>query len=68
MTPPHVDRMITEGGELAEKAQKLTTFMEGPAFSDLDKVDQQLLQAQYASMAAYLTILNMRIARAKGAN
>ncbi|WP_324694546.1 crAss001_48 related protein [Novosphingobium sp. RL4] len=64
MNAPHVERMIVEARELAARSNALTTFLEGQVFSTLEPTDQQLLRAQYASMGAYLTILNLRIARA----
>ena len=54
------ERLKAEGDELAIKLVKLGQFTETPAYHALDEQDQMYLQAQLATMTAYLTILTMR--------
>lgn len=61
--PPHVQRMIGEAGELAEKICNLGRFLEGSIFQTLAETDQSLMQAQIGAMTAYLSVLQIRIMR-----
>jgi hypothetical protein len=64
---PHVERMLTESHELADRTLKLAAFFDTPVFSGLKAEDKDLLHAQHAAMGAYRTILNIRIGRARAA-
>lgn len=66
MSAPFVDRMILEGDELAERVKKIANFLDSEEHGKLAVQDQILLNAQAGAMSAYLQILNLRIARAKG--
>lgn len=65
-TPPHVERMIAEGEQLADRVEKLGAFLVGPVYKTLPEDDQVLLSAQVGAMTAYLQILTLRISRATG--
>lgn len=65
--PPHVERMLTERDELADRTLKLGAFFDTDTFSGLRGIDKDLLHAQYQAMGAYHTILNTRISIATGA-
>lgn len=68
MKAPHVERMIAEGEQLADRVEKLGAFLTGSIYATLPDEDQALLSAQVGAMSAYLQILNMRLARTmKGA-
>lgn len=59
---PHVQRMADEQGELEERLEKLSAFIESnPVFKTLSETDQYLLLAQLTAMATYSNILNLRI-------
>lgn len=65
--PPHVQRMLLERDELADRTQKLREFIkENPLFQRLDDHDQYLLGQQEAHMSAYLIVLRQRIEREEG--
>ena len=64
--PPHVQRMIAEGDELSDKITKLGAFLAGRLYAQLGETDQGLMQAQLGAMTAYLSVLQIRIARAIG--
>lgn len=63
MPAPHIERMLVEGDELAEKIEKLKAFILGgnPVYAGLSESDQALLQAQLSVMTCYLNILNLRL-------
>lgn len=63
---PHVARMLVEAEELGERCAKLDTFLEGEVFPTLQPTDQTLLNAQLGAMGTYLSILMLRIDRARG--
>lgn len=61
---PHVQRMIAEAEQLAERVEKLGAFLFGEIFPTLHDMDQALLSTQCAAMTAYLSVLSLRIERA----
>lgn len=63
---PHVQRMIEEGEQLADRVEKLGKFLVGPIYSTLPEEEQTLMSAQCGAMTAYLQVLTLRIARATG--
>jgi hypothetical protein len=60
---PHEERMLVERGELADKLEKLTAFIESEAWHRLPEPDRDLLVEQRNHMTAYLGVLQRRIAR-----
>jgi hypothetical protein len=62
--PPHVLRMAEEADEIGIKLLAIENFENTNIFKSLDAFDQHLLQAQFATMQAYLRILLLRIERA----
>lgn len=58
----HVQRMLDEEAQLADRLQKLSTFITGNSrFEQLPAVDQDLMAAQMFAMQAYASILNTRL-------
>lgn len=55
-----LDRMIIEGKELADRIKKLTSFISGNKFKELDSATRAMLTSQYESMREYLAALCMR--------
>ena len=64
VSPAHVQRMVAEHAELADKIDKLTAFLDTPLFAQLDDEDQKLLATQLGAMGAYVGALELRLARA----
>lgn len=65
INPPHIQRMMQEGDELAQRLGKLNAFVhEGPSFKGLPAIDAHLLTLQAEVMQSYLHILTIRLARA----
>ena len=64
--PPHIERVIAERQELAEKIEKLTEFTKAPngPFAKLEDVDRVLLEDQLCCMEDYRLILDKRLSRA----
>ncbi len=60
--PPHQQRVLVEAGELDERLQKLSAFIDGEAFKQVDTDEQARLTAQAGAMASYLAVLQERIA------
>lgn len=60
-----LDRLNIERAELADKIEKLGAFLQGKVFKTLEGKQQHLLNEQYSTMCAYLTILDERIALIK---
>jgi len=58
-------RVVWERDELSEKINKLRTFINGRFFSSIDPEEQYRLAHQYLTMAAYLDVLESRIAAFK---
>jgi hypothetical protein len=59
---PHQERVIQERKELAEKRDKLNTFLTGDTFKTLDEAEQKRLIVQCGWMNGYLDTLDERIA------
>ena len=57
------ERLVIEHDELKEKTGKLTTFINGPMFSDLDVEEQADLRCQLTAMTTYCDILERRLKR-----
>lgn len=57
------ERVVAESNELRERLNKLTQFIHGDAFQELDREDQQLMRRQSFYMEDYLAVLGKRIAR-----
>ncbi|HFC6388666.1 TPA: hypothetical protein ACFNMI_001758 [Neisseria bacilliformis] len=55
-------RLEIEAEELNEKIDKLSAFINGAAFNELPKEQQELLAKQLFSMAAYNEVLKTRLA------
>ena len=60
-----LDRLYIERNELADKIEKLGSFLQGEVFKKLGCKQQHLLNEQYSTMCAYLTILDERITLSK---
>jgi hypothetical protein len=56
-----MDRLIYEETALNERKTKLITFIETPAFKNIDKEQQSLLKIQASAMETYSECLNQRI-------
>ncbi len=56
-----LDRLKAEQKQLAERLEKLETFIACPAFQDLPSEQRSLLSLQAGSMTTYLDILDRRI-------
>lgn len=65
MHQPHEQRVIEEQAELDARLEKLSKFLDGETYQELDRVDQALLTAQAHAMQAVNVILCLRIARFK---
>ena len=63
---PHVQRMIDERDEVAVRADRLATFLEGDLPTELaeSEEDVALLEIQLSAMRTYLEVLQLRINRA----
>jgi hypothetical protein len=57
------ERIIEETKELNVKVVALNKFLGSAKLSDLEDIEQDLLQAQYIAMRDYLDMLNRRIER-----
>lgn len=57
------DRLIEEREQLAERLQKLASFIGGEVYQSLQPVDQELLDRQHQIMKDYLSVLDVRISR-----
>ena len=55
-----LDRMSIEENELADRIEKLTAFIRGDKFKQLDSTTRAMLAVQYSSMSTYLHILRLR--------
>lgn len=62
MRTPHQDRVLDELDQLSERMAKLRAFVDAPHFATLVAPrERDLLVAQLAAMAAYRTILDLRV-------
>jgi len=61
------DRLVKEHGKLEKKMNKLDSFIGSgdDGFNKLKEADQDLLLSQYATMASYISVLEMRMKRAR---
>lgn len=55
-----LDRMTIEENELTDRLKKLTSFISGDKFDELDSATRAMLTSQYESMREYLAALCMR--------
>ena len=55
-----LDRMTIEENELTDRMKKLTSFISGDKFNELDSATRAMLTSQYESMREYLAALCMR--------
>ena len=55
-----LDRMSIEENELVDRVEKLTAFIRGDKFKELDSATRAMLVVQYSSMSAYLHVLRLR--------
>ena len=55
-----LDRMSIEENELADRMVKLSVFISGDKYKELDIATRAMLAAQYSSMSAYLHVLRLR--------
>ena len=55
-----LDRMTIEENELTDRMKKLTSFISGNKFKELDSATRAMLTSQYESMREYLAALCMR--------
>lgn len=60
---PHENRMLVERGELADRLEKLTAFIDSEAWPKLPEGDRDLMIEQRNHMTAYLGALQRRVAR-----
>lgn len=62
--PPHVQRMLAELSELADRLTKLGGFLETSQFQGLPDADRADLTEQHQHMSAYSEVLTRRVERA----
>jgi hypothetical protein len=62
-TPTWRERVVDERDEVKARRERLRTFIDGPEFSSVGLVDQNLLRLQYGAMGVYEDILTQRIER-----
>lgn len=55
-----LDRMTIEENELTDRIKKLTSFISGDKFKELDSATRAMFTSQYESMREYLAALCMR--------
>ncbi|MBO9458956.1 hypothetical protein [Labrenzia sp. R5_0] len=60
---PHETRVLVERGELADKLEKLSAFIESAEWHGLPETDRDLLIEQRNHMTEYLGVLQRRVAR-----
>lgn len=61
----YLDRLYIEAEELAKKQTLLIEYMDSPMFVGQEYGERKMMEAQFASMLSYLTILQLRIERAE---
>jgi hypothetical protein len=64
MNPEQKIRLFTETQEVAERLNKLNTFMASDVFPKLPREDKDLLYSQQRVMSKYVQILGKRLERA----
>jgi hypothetical protein len=62
--PPHIQRVVAERDELAEREAKLRAFFATPTFAGLDPAEQEDMRDQADVMAKYGAVLGRRLIRA----
>jgi len=62
----YIERMEKENCKLTVKFNRLTSFLGGHKFRELNKCQQQLLVLQHNAMNTYKNVLEMRIENEKG--
>ena len=55
-----LDRMSIEENELADRMVKLSVFINGDKYKELDSATRAMLAVQYSNMSAYLNVLHLR--------
>lgn len=63
-----LDRMSIEENELVDRVEKLTAFICGDKFKELDITTRAMLAVQYSSMSAYLHVLRLRSTKMESKN
>jgi hypothetical protein len=61
---PHIERVVAEHAELAERHKKLTAFYDSPIFAKLPADEQADMREQGKHMGAYASVLHSRLKRA----
>ena len=61
----YIERMSIELDQLKDRAQKLITFLDTPAYDALSDLDECLLFAQAEAMLSYAFFLSERLQRAQ---
>lgn len=59
---PHQERVVAEKTDLDGKIERLTTFIHGKIYSNLDGLEQDRLNRQLRYMNDYSNVLGERIA------
>ena len=58
---PHQQRVVTERDELAERLEKLLSFLQTPTFIGLDQSERIRLRLQAHHMQGYMSVLGERV-------
>lgn len=66
MMQPHQERVVKEKEELDEKREKLTGFIGGKIYRELNAAEQSRLNRQLEAMTLYSNILGERISNFVG--
>ena len=61
----YLDRLYIEAEEVDERQSLLMQYMDTPMFAGQEYEEQKRMEAQFASMLSYLSILQLRIKRAE---
>lgn len=56
-------RLVKERDEVQERLERLSVFIAGFSFAELDQRTKSLLRIQQGLMEDYLAVLNMRLER-----
>ena len=62
------NRLIMERDELQSRLDRLSVFIVGFSFANLDRRTKSLLRIQQGLMQDYLAVLNMRLERLESAD
>ena len=63
-----LDRMSIEENELADRMVKLSVFINGDKYKELDSATRAMLAVQYSDMSAYLNVLRLRSTKMESNN